>query len=102
MDFLDSLDDEDTGGDPPHTAPTAPSFADAFQFTYTSDMGFDDHPIEIVEDDGTEYAQLDLGPDKVKLLKSVTFLLILCDDGGTPLVRIYNFILTRYVVFSYI
>jgi len=49
-------------------------------------MGFEDHPIKYVEEDGYEYFELNLGADRAKYLKSVTFALLLNDEDGIPTV----------------
>jgi hypothetical protein len=71
--YIDDFDDDDNMA--------------ALNFTDTTDMGFADHPVEYLEQDGYEYIKLNLGA-KAKYLKSVTFMLNLCDDEGVPTVSL--------------
>lgn len=62
---------------------TRESLESASNFTDTSDMGFDDHPVRItVDDDNTTRTQIAIDPEKMEFLESVTFLLGICDDDG--------------------
>jgi len=84
--YDDDHDEEEEEEDPQGPRADLFSFASNFQFADTASMGFEDHPIEYLLDDGYEYIQLSIGGDKAKYLKSVTFVLALCDEDNIPFV----------------
>ncbi len=53
---------------------------DGYEFEDVTAYELDGHPVEIIEEDGITYAQLNIGPDAADALKLVTFLLAFYSD----------------------
>jgi len=60
---------------------------DGYAFADVSAQGLEDHRVDIIEEDGVTYAQLDIGPEAAGSLKSVTFMLAAySEDGETAVI----------------